>query len=741
MQLGQTDASNPGKGDTESSAPSVNQVEALASAAAPSRFRLFRRRLKFWWKIIPSIVVSASAVATAGAIVFFIIIALIKDSIDIEPISTPKALADNGYTSEVAAGQLRDAMHRAVAFALLNRPEIALRGEHLDVKVPTVGLSVHTIARSIRKFLPVTQRPTISGEFTVLDGKLWLRLRADGREFYRNGRGILPERLDYLMNAAAERILREFWPIYFAVTNLQTDQDLALEIVEYIIATFPQSDVAVSMAHRLAGLIYMDRKQYERAKGEFEKSLRLGKKPEERAADHAGLGYILRVQEKISESDKEFRKAAELLPRNDVRSVALRMFEQKPDLALVEMRELMKRNVLNSENLTTFGWLWSLMGRQDDAISAYRKAIKLDPDNVAARFNLASILADKRLMEEATAELRNATEAHPGDSRNADFRTRLGIILREQGKLDESIAEFVKSIDLFPDDVRFRVLLGETLGWQGRSDEAIAELQKALELDPRGVGARKVLGATLRDERRFDDALVELRRAIELEPLNGPVRHELALTLLKQGNRDAAIEQFRKTLEIDPRAGYPRLYLGLALQEQGKLEEAMRELRHGLTLEPRAAFAYVRIGAILRALGKPDEAIVEFRRAIELEPRDASAHFHLASLLRSQGKLDDAIETLRTGLRWDPNNSIAHYELATALAALLTPSTPHKSRIEIRREVCDTLTAARRLAATDVDVLADIRRLDRSLSSRLGNRRLCTQAGLSRALGTKKRRR
>jgi tetratricopeptide (TPR) repeat protein len=723
MQIGQTDASNPGKDGKENSASPAKQTVASPSAVAPSRFHFFRRRFTLWWKIIAGVVVSASAVVTAGAILFFIIIALIKDSIDIEPISTPKRLADDGYTSEVAAEQLRDALHRTVAFALLNRPEIALRGDHLDVVVPTVGLSVHTIARSIRKFLPVTQRPTISGEFTVLDGKLWLRLRGDGREFYANGRGILPERVDHLMNAAAESILREFWPIYVAVKNFRADPELALETAEYIIATFPQSDVAVSLAHRIAGMIYMDRKEYERAKGEFERALQPGKKSEETAADHVALGYVLRVQGKISDADKELRKAAELLPRNDMRSVVLRFAEEKPDLALAELRELMNRNVLNSGNLTTFGAMLSAMGRQDDAISVYRKAIKLDPDNVAARYNLASILADKGLMEEATAELRNAAEAHPRDSRNAEFRMRLGIVLREQGKLDESTAEFVKAIDLFPDDVRIHVELGETLRRQERGDEAIAQVRKALEWDPRNVGARRVLGATLRDQGKFDEALVELRRGIELEPRNGPVRHELALTLLKQGNRDAAIEQFRKTIEHDPRAGYPRLFLGVALQEEGKPDEAMRELRTGLTFEPRAAWAYVRIGTILRDQGKPDEAIPEFRRAIELEPRDASAHFLLALLLRSQGKLEDAIEEFRIGLGWDPSNATANYELAKTLATLLPPSSPY------RWEVCDKLMTARDLAATDAGLLADIRRFELSL----GNRRLCHEAGRTRS--------
>ena len=733
----QAAASNVEKGSPESSPPSAKQVDVPTSAVTPSRFRATRRRLKLWLKSIAALLVSASAVVTAAAIIVLVIISLTKDSIDIEPILTPKTLADNGYTPEVAAAQLRDAMHRTVDFALSTRPEIALRGEHLDVVVPTVGLSVHTIARSIRKLLPVTQRPTISGEFTLIDGKLWLRLRADGREFYANGRGIPPDRVDHLMNAAAESILREFWPIYVAVKNFRTDPDFTLETAEHIVTTFPQSDVAVTLAHRLAGAVYFDRKQYERAKDEFEKSLKLAKTSEERAADHGALGIVLRSPGNDGEADQQFRKAAALLPRDDIQVAFLRFGEAKPEAGLAELREFVKRNALKSGTHTSFGLVLGAMGRQDEAISAYQKAIKLDPDNVAARFNLAAILADKKLMDEATAEYRKAAEAHPRDSRNAEFRMRLGIILREQGRLDEAIAEFARAIDLFPDDVSLQVELGVTLRQQGNSDQAIAQLQKALELDPRSFGARRWLSEVLREQGRFDEALVQARRAIELDPRSGPARHALGLILLQQGNRDEAIAEFRKTLELDPRAWVAHLDLAVALQEQGKLDEAMRELRNGLMLEPRVARAYFHLGTMLREQGKPDEALTEFRRAIEIEPRDAGAHFNLASILRSQGKLGEAIDAFRNSLGLDAGNANAHYELAVALAALLTPSMPHESRVETLLEACQTLVVAQRLAAADAVLLAEIRRLNRSLVKG----RPCTQAALSRAVrGSKTRR-
>ena len=57
--------------------------------------------------------------------------------------------------------------------------EIMQQADILDVVVPTVGLSVQTLAAEVRIFLGIKRRQNISGEFTVESGSTYLTLRLE----------------------------------------------------------------------------------------------------------------------------------------------------------------------------------------------------------------------------------------------------------------------------------------------------------------------------------------------------------------------------------------------------------------------------------------------------------------------------------------------------------------------------------------------------------------------------------
>jgi tetratricopeptide (TPR) repeat protein len=81
-------------------------------------------------------------------------------------ISVPKSLADDGYTSDVAAGRLRDAM---LNFAIgantkMKSPEVALHGDLPDIIVPTVGISLDAVATTIHTLFHITRSRNLSGE-------------------------------------------------------------------------------------------------------------------------------------------------------------------------------------------------------------------------------------------------------------------------------------------------------------------------------------------------------------------------------------------------------------------------------------------------------------------------------------------------------------------------------------------------------------------------------------------------
>jgi hypothetical protein len=163
--LGTNDAGTPFTvpGEAPSDAPII---KPKSRGWWPVRFRLFgyfRKKITWWWKTAASLMVGLSAALTIGVATYIVALSLTQNTITIEPLSTPKVMADNGYTPEVAAAHFRAALDRAILAAQLRGPQLALRSEQPDIVVPSVGISAQTIANSIRKFLPISQARIISG--------------------------------------------------------------------------------------------------------------------------------------------------------------------------------------------------------------------------------------------------------------------------------------------------------------------------------------------------------------------------------------------------------------------------------------------------------------------------------------------------------------------------------------------------------------------------------------------------
>ena len=62
----------------------------------------------------------------------------------------------------------------------------------------------------------------------------------------------------------------------------------------------------------------------------------------------------------------------------------------------------------------------------------------------------------------------------------------LGVALRDQGKLEEAVAEFRTAIRLNPDYAEAHYNLGFALHSQGKLEEAVAEYRKARDNAQRG---------------------------------------------------------------------------------------------------------------------------------------------------------------------------------------------------------------------------------------------------------------
>ena len=83
----------------------------------------------------------------------------------------------------------------------------------------------------------------------------------------------------------------------------------------------------------------------------------------------------------------------------------------------------------------------------DEAVTAFREAIRLKPDDVESRMSMAYALQIQEKLDEAVAAYREAIRLKPD---YAEAHYNLGTVLYEQEKFDEAEAEFDEARRLKP---------------------------------------------------------------------------------------------------------------------------------------------------------------------------------------------------------------------------------------------------------------------------------------------------
>jgi len=87
-------------------------------------------------------------------------------------------------------------------------------------------------------------------------------------------------------------------------------------------------------------------------------------------------------------------------------------------------------------------------GRLDEALAAYREAIRLNPAYDTAYYNMGITLSRQGRQQEAIAAYRQALHLKPD---NVDAHVNLGAALAQSGELQEAIAHFKKALEIMPD--------------------------------------------------------------------------------------------------------------------------------------------------------------------------------------------------------------------------------------------------------------------------------------------------
>ncbi|MEG4013533.1 MULTISPECIES: FkbM family methyltransferase [unclassified Microcoleus] len=210
--------------------------------------------------------------------------------------------------------------------------------------------------------------------------------------------------------------------------------------------------------------------QWEEAVVAFRRAIELNA---EHFGTYYGLGHSLEKLGQLDEAIAAYRRASELEPETDWIQYKLgELLQQRTQLdlegAITSYRRAIELN--------------------PDDVQAYRKLLEIQPDHSEVWLNLGKALVKQEQWEEAIATYRHITELNPDD---VQAHYRLGELLIKQGDLEGAIDTLRHSLELSPNSDESYYNLGEALAAQGNATEASLCYYKAFKLNPDNMQANQ----------------------------------------------------------------------------------------------------------------------------------------------------------------------------------------------------------------------------------------------------------
>lgn len=290
-------------------------------------------------------------------------------------------------------------------------------------------------------------------------------------------------------------------------------------------------------------------------------------------------------------------------------------------------------------------------GEAAEALALLSRAHLEQPQNLGVALEYAFALYRAGDFEAAEAAVEELLSEAPNLPKALCLR---GLIRREVGKLDESIADLEAAVAAEPDDAVFLYALARALVTRsgreaGRTAAAQADQDRALQL---------------------------LQRAAALAP-DPDILSDLAFVQKKLGQWSRAADTYRRLAELLPADPMPLVEASQCCRDGGDATRAADLARSALERSPHSAAAHAALARALRSAPSESVDADEYKRALRYwwdggGGTDHTPALWLAEALVRENDLEAAEATLRKAIederqRRRPPNPEVHAQLARVL--------------------------------------------------------------------------
>jgi len=342
--------------------------------------------------------------------------------------------------------------------------------------------------------------------------------------------------------------------------------------------------------------------------------------------------------------------------------IASALQNQQFDKALDLLKGQLQSFPSNSQLWTMQGVAYAGRGQKKDALTSFRRALKLSPDNIRALQGAAQIEYDAGSAA-GIPLLKHVLQLRPGDLTTHGM---LAVLEYQQGNCAAAAPHFDKAASLFGSQAPALHAYATCLVKLKSFDKAAAVFQRSLAMNPGDQRERKVLASIQLMAHRSEDALATLG------PLLGANPDVQALELASAAYEDAhdtdkAVDALRQAILIDPQNVHLYVDFAAISATHQSFEVGINVVNEGINLQPKAAPLYFARGVLHVHLADYEKAQADFEKAYELDPSQSLtvAAQGLAAVQRND--ISYALADIKEKLARKPEDPILLYLQADVL--------------------------------------------------------------------------
>jgi tetratricopeptide (TPR) repeat protein len=386
----------------------------------------------------------------------------------------------------------------------------------------------------------------------------------------------------------------------------------------------PFVSMTPSEQHLQKGMADLRSNDLEAAEVAFEDTLKADPK---RVEALIGLAEIALQRGKTEETQRYLKQANTVAPKNLAVHLAWAKFSlsQKQwhdaEVELKKAIEIDPKALMPRLALADF-YLANLH-KPKQAIIAYREALLLDPQSVAAHYSLGAALVDDGQQDEAVREWQEAGRLAP--SNPVPFQT-VGRFYSLSKEPTKAIEFFSLAIKAQPDYAPAYMDRADIYYATGEEDKSLQDYHAALAIAPKSAGVYVKMGMIQERRQQWSAAEQALKAAIALDDKQALAYNNLAW-LAAEGHiaQDNALTWANQAVSLAPQVLEFQDTLAWVLRTRGKLEQAVSVLEKVNAKKPDESMYLYHLGVVYDDMGNRKKASTAFEKALKLK-----AHFPAA---------------------------------------------------------------------------------------------------------------